>query len=308
MRKIFVTLTIVSAIVLFNSNKSIAQTAELFDLLESTEENTEDFTSSSFKSTRLLYGHSVETRPNGVLEFIVSHRFGRISDGVSTLFGLDNSNIRIALEYGIADRLNIGFGRSSFDQSLDGFVKYKILRQSNFKPVSIVAFASTVIDTGELFNRPTIDNNDIDFNFRLSYTYQLLIARKFTSDLSLQLSPTVVHRNLAPGSEDNDVFVLGIGGRYKLTNRLALDIEYFYQFRDLPINEIEPALNITNSLSVGIEIETGGHVFQLVVSNSAQQIEKGFLTETTGDFFSGDLFYGFNISRVFDLRPKTRSL
>jgi len=143
----------------------------------------------------------------------------------------------------------------------------------------------------------------------------LLIARKFNSNLSLQLSPTLVHRNLAPGNEENDIFVLGIGGRYKLTNRLAIDLEYFYQFRDLPTsndpnlgNRANRLSSVSNALAVGIEIETGGHVFQLVVSNAVQQIEKGFLTETTGNFFDADLFYGFNISRVFDLRPNIRKL
>jgi len=156
MKRIYLTASLLVVLLSGTFNVSLAQTSELFDLLNSSEEDSEEFASSSFKSTRLLYGHNVETRTNGVLEFIVSHRFGRVNEGASSLFGLDDSNIRIALEYGLSDRLNVGLGRSSFDQSVDGFVKYKILRQSNLKPVSIAGFASIAIDANELFNRPTV--------------------------------------------------------------------------------------------------------------------------------------------------------
>ena len=227
-------------------------------------------------------------------KFVIGHRFGRINDGISQLYGLDQAFVRFALEYGVTDDLYVGFGRSSFGKALDGFVKYRVLKQSNTMPFTLTGFSSIVVDTQEL---PPDSREEQDFKLRLDYTYQLLLARKFNSEFSLQVMPTLVHRNLAPGVEDNDVFILGAGARYKLTNRLAIDVEYYHQLRDLPED-------IENALAVGLEIETGGHVFQLIFSNAVQMNEKGFLTETSGKFFDGDIHFGFNISRVFNLKPQ----
>ena len=292
MKKIIILLAVITLVAF---NPAFSQT-ELMDLLSSTEEQDEGIVTATFKSTRLLNGQSIETRTKGTLEFIIGHRFGRINDGISQLYGLDQAFVRFALEYGITDQLNVGFGRSSFGKVLDGFVKYKFLRQSNAVPVTLTGFSSVAIDTREF---PAGTPEDDEFRFRMDYTYQLLVARKFNSDFSLQLMPTLVHRNLAPGSEDNDVFLLGAGARYKLTNRVAIDLEYFHQMRDLPEN-------LENALAVGVEIETGGHVFQLIFSNAVQMIEKGFLTETNDNFWDGDIHFGFNISRVFNLKPNSK--
>ncbi|MGB3468796.1 MAG: DUF5777 family beta-barrel protein [Cyclobacteriaceae bacterium] len=274
------------------SGYKIQAQSELMDLLNETEDDDKNYVSATFKSTRLLNGHSIETRTGGVLEFVISHRFGAINTGVSQLYGLDQSFVRFALEYGITDRLNAGFGRSSFGKVVDGFLKYKLLKQSDDMPITLTAFSSMAIDTQELPEDSPAD----EFRYRIDYSYQLLLARKFNSDFSMQLMPSLVHRNLAPGSEENMIFVMGVGARYKLTNRLALDFEYYNQMREMPEN-------IRNAVAVGLEIETGGHVFQLIFSNATQMIEKGFLTETTDDFFDGDIHFGFNISRVFDLKP-----
>jgi len=278
-------------IVLLFNLESFGQN-ELMDLLNSQPDDDKGYVTATFKSTRLLNGHSIETRTKGVLEFVISHRFGRINSGVSQLYGLDISFARFALEYGFTDRLNVGFGRSSFGKTLDGFAKYKILRQSKATPISVAGFTSIAIDTDEFPEGSPLDA----FKFRLDYTAQILLARKFNSDFSLQVMPSLVHRNLAPGSEDNDIFVMGIGARYKLTNRLAIDFEYYDQLREMPEG-------VENAVALGVEIETGGHVFQLIFSNANQMIEKGFLTETTDDFWNGDIHFGFNISRVFDLKP-----
>ncbi len=267
---------------------------ELMDILNSTGSDSDnEYVTATFKSTRLLNGHSVETRTGHILEFVISHRFGRINSGVKNLYGLDQSFVRFALEYGITDQLNVGFGRSSFDKSLDGFIKYKILRQSKKSPATITAFTSMAIDTREF----TAEDPRSEFKYRVDYTYQLMLARKFNSNLSIQLMPTMVHRNLAPGSEDNNVPLIGVGGRLKFTPRMGINLEYYHQLRDRPEGNY-------NSTSFSWEIETGGHVFQLIFSNATQMIEKGFLTETEDDFWNGDIHFGFNISRAFNLKPK----
>jgi hypothetical protein len=269
----------------------------LLDELENEEDTTQQVADSTFKGTRLINGHSVETDGEGVLNFIISHRFGRINGGAYEFFGLDESNIRLALEYGLTDRLNIGIGRSSFEKVLDGFVKYRLLQQQSGAqevPLSITAFTSMAINTLRNEN----PERELQFKSRVDYTYQLLMARRFTSDLSLQLMPTLVHRNLvATAEQDNNLFALGIGGRYKLTNRVALNLEYYYR-----VNAEAEENFYYNPLAIGFDIETGGHVFQLHFTNARAMIEEGFITETTGNFFSGDIHFGFNISRVFQLK------
>jgi hypothetical protein len=257
----------------------------------------ENFASATFKGTRLINGHTVETQGEGELIFLISHRFGRINGGLYEMFGLDQASIRLGLEYGLTDRLDIGIGRSSFEKVLDGFVKYELLRQQSGQrnvPVSLTAFSSVAVNT----LRNGDPEREMPFSGRLDYTYQLLIARKFTSDLSLQLMPTMVHRNLVSTADvDNDLFAMGIGGRYKLTNRVSLNLEYYYRLNSGPEQDI-----YYNPIAIGVDIETGGHVFQLHFTNAQAMVEEGFITETTGNFFSGDIHFGFNISRSFQLK------
>lgn len=264
---------------------------ELLDILNSTAPDEKSYAIATFKSTRLINGHSIETRTQQVLEFVISHRFGRVNSGVDELFGLDASTIRFGLEYGITNDLNVGVGRSSFNKVYDGFVKYKILKQSNSSPITITGLITAATQT--------LDFPDNGANFeskhRWAYTYQALLARKFSSDFSLQVMPTLVHRNLVPTEQDeNDLIALGVGGRYKLNQRLAINAEYYHQLSDT-------SDQFTNSIAIGFDIETGGHVFQLHVTNAQQMNERGFIGETTGDFFEGDIHFGFNISRVFNI-------
>ncbi len=264
---------------------------ELLELLEG-EDQGENYVSATFKSTRLVNGHSVEVRSKGVLEFIISHRFGTINSGYEQFWGLDNSSIRLALEYGLTDNLNIGLGRSSFEKVIDTFLKYRFLRQSNSFPVTITGFTS--------LTRKTVDIPNLEGKDRNTYSGQLLIARKFNSNLSLQIMPIAIQRNLvATNRDENLLFALGLGGRYKLTNRLAINAEYYPQLTEFS-NMFE------NSFAIGVDIETGGHVFQLHLTNAVQMNEQGFIGGTTDNFFDGDIHYGFNISRVFDLTPKAR--
>lgn len=247
----------------------------------------------TFKSTRVINGHSVETMAAKHLDFRISHRFGEITD-VDNFFGLDIAKIRLGLEYGITDNLMVGVGRSNLHKEIDGFVKYKLLKQNedNSSPVSLVFLGASSLRTEER------EFSDPKFNWALenglSYTSQLLIARKFSERVSLQLSPTVVHRNVVVRKSDqNTVLACGIGGRVKLTKRISLNGEYFYQLPGANADRFH------NALSIGFDIETGGHVFQLHFTNSQYMNERGFITETIGSWGHGDIFYGFNISRTF---------
>lgn len=272
---------------------------DLMSLLDNETDSTttNNYVESTFKSSRVINGHSIEMRDAGVLEFLISHRFGRINDGVQELFGLDESNIRFGLEFGLTEDLNIGVGRSSFEKQYDGFIKYRFIKQQTGVkniPISAVIFASIAINTLE-----DLPDRDLDFTNRSNYTYQVLLARKFSPNFSVQLTPTLVHKNLVLREiDDNDLYSLGIGARQKISKRVAINAEYFYM-----LNKPD-GLGLYDALAIGVDIETGGHVFQLHITNSRAMIEQGFITETTGDFFDGDIHFGFNISRVFNLSNK----
>jgi Membrane bound beta barrel domain (DUF5777) len=275
---------------------------------ENKKDKKKDYATATFKTSRLINGHSIENAAAGVLDFKISHRFGMVNKGSYELFGLDQATMRMGFDYGISDRLMIGIGRSTFQKQYDAFGKFKILRQSkggkHNSPISLSAVSTVMLKTLK-WEDPTIKNY---YTSRLSFANQLIIARKFSEGLSLQLMPSFVHYNLATTvTEPNDIFALGIGGRIKLTKRLSFNIEYYHV---LPLSFVEgEAYRISgtkNSLAVGFDIETGGHVFQLHFTNSTGMTEKTFITETTGDFFKGDIHFGFNVSRVFTIKQKRK--
>lgn len=274
-----------------------AQGDDLLSLLE--EEEQTFITSAAFKTTRIVNGHSIENVAKGVLDVKISHRFGFLNSGIKELFGLDNATIRIGGEYGISDRLMFGFGRSSFEKTYDGFVKYRILRQTT--GTKTFPFSMSYVGSAEV---TTIDFQDEGReNYATSkffYMNQLLLARKFSDKMTIQLMPTLVHRNLVPNPDiENDVYAMGGALRQKLSNRVTINVEYYYLLPDQIPNQFN------NSLSIGFDIETGGHVFQMHLTNSTSMVYKGFVTETTGDWFDGDIHFGFNISRVFTIKkPK----
>lgn len=270
----------------------LAQEDDLLSLLGE-EEPVTNYATAAFKTNRVINLHSLENTAPGVLDFKIGHRFGFLNGGAYELFGLDNATIRLGFDYGLSERLQIGLGRSSYEKTYDGYLKYKVLRQSSgarTMPVTLSFFASTAIKTLEWQN-PERENF---FTSRLYYTGQMIIGRKFSNSFSLQLSPTVVHRNLVRTSaEANDVFALGAAGRMKLKQRMAINAEYIYVLPD------QLAPGYVNSFSIGLDIETGGHVFQLHLTNSTSMIEKGFVTENTGLWQDGGIHFGFNVSRVF---------
>lgn len=280
----------------FISAPALSQT-ELLDLIE-TDATQPQIVESTFKGTRIINGHSIETRGGGELDVIFMHRFGTLNSGAYNLWGLDDAWIRLGAEYGITDVFTIGIGRSSYEKTYDGFLKYKLISQKKGKrafPFTATAFTSMAINT----LKPAAPEQEIKFSSRISYTYQLLLARKFNPDFSLQIAPTLVHHNLVDTPEENnDLLALGMSGRHKITRRMSLTFEYYLQFNNNTITENYDALGF------GLEIETGGHVFHLVFSNTQAMIEKSFITETSGNFFDGDIHFGFNISRVFQLKPQ----
>ena len=279
---------------------AVAQEDEELDLLSMLgAEETIDYATAAFKTNRVINVHSIENTAGGVLDVKISHRFGFLNGGLYELFGLDGATIRIGADYGITDNITAGFGRSSFEKTLDGFLKWRFIRQSTGKknmPITAALFASTAIKTIKWQN-PDRENY---FSSRMYYTYQLIIGRKFSKSFSFQLSPTMVHRNLVRTNlEKNDVYALATATRIKLTKRLAINAEYIFVLE----NQLAPGYR--NSFSLGLDIETGGHVFQLHFTNSTSMIEKGFITETVGDWRDGGIHFGFNVSRVFTLKePK----
>jgi len=274
---------------------------DLMDLLDASVEEPVNYASATFKSTRIMNGHSIERMPPGQLDFRISHRFGRVNSGPYEFFGLDQANIHFGLEYGIFNWLMVGVGRGTYEKTYDGFVKFSILRQSTGArnmPLSLSLFSSMAA-TSVKWPDPERENY---FSSRLSYVHQLLIARKFSQRFSAQLTPSFIHRNMVATEVDpNDLWAVGAGGRIKLTSRISFNAEYYYLVR--PVNDYM-SQEIYNPLSVGFDIETGGHVFQIILTNSVSMIEKGFIAETTGDWLKGDIHIGFNISRVFTLKKK----
>ncbi|NPD45447.1 DUF5777 family beta-barrel protein [Lentimicrobium sp. S6] len=263
------------------------------------EDETIDYTSATFKTTRLALGYSVENPVKNDMIFLISHHFGNINGGAYEFFGLDQATIRLGLEYGITDRLTVGYGRSSYNKTYDGYLKYKVLRQSKGlkkMPVTLNLVAGTSINTLKWEN-PDQENY---FSSRMTYLFQAIVARKFNKNLSLQFMPSLVHKNLVATAKDhNDIFTIGAGGRYKFTKRTSINVEYHYVIPD----QIH-SYDYTNSLTIGFDIETGGHVFQLFFTNSVPINVTDFLTHTTDKWRNGDIYFGFNISRIFSFGGK----
>lgn len=268
---------------------------DLESILEEESSDTTMVVESTFNGTRLLNGHSVETRKTGVLEFLISHRFGRVNSGFDQLFGLDQSNIRFGFEYAFTDNLTLALGRSSFEKTFDGYIKYRLLRQKT--GVKSFPFSLTLFGSATEKTIKDISGNRPGFSESLTYTGQVLIGSKVNQNLSLQFMPTFVHYNTVPESNDpHDMVALGFGTRIKISKRVSINAEYYYN-----LNPFE-SIDVKNSIAFGVDIETGGHIFQIILGNSVSMIEKGFIAETTGSFFKGDIHFGFNISRAFQIK------
>lgn len=279
-----------------------AQDIDMDDFFSEDEEEI-DYTFATFKTTRLVNGHSIEQVAKGVLDFRISHRFGPPTEGrpFYNFLGLDQANIRLGFEYGLTNGIMVGIGRSKDPgKAYDGFVKMKLLRQSKGArkmPIALSYFGSAVVKTVDM----VLPSDSLEFpgSGRWYYSHQLLIAKKFNERLSLQLTPTIVHRNLVKTREEaNTVLALGAGGRYMITGGVSLNLEWFYVLPD------QLADTYYNSFAIGFDIETGGHVFQLHFTNSVGMTEPAFVTETSDPFEpfqAPGIRFGFNLSRVFTM-------
>ena len=271
-----------------------AQEESLLDLLGEDEPEVE-IIKAAFKSSRVINSHSMEMLSPGALDFRILHRFGPVSRGFYDMFGLDQASMRMGFDYGITQHLTVGVGRSTLKKELDGFVKFRALAQQKGKrniPLSIVLISGMTMD-GQRWADPNRTNY---FTSRLAFYHQIIFGRKFNDWFTLQLTPGMVHRNLvALSTDDHDIYQAGVGGRLKLTKRIALTADYSYVF-----NPISP--DSKNPLSLGLDIETGGHVFQLHFSNAQGMNERAYLLDTNTSWGSGEIRFGFNLSRMFQIR------
>lgn len=269
----------------------------LLDLIDEEERTTS--VTEIFKSTRVVTSQSVELVDEGEFLFVIGHRFGTLNSGIRDLFGLDNSTVRLGGDFGLTDKLNAGIGRSSFEKTYDGYLKYKFLEQKkgeNSFPFSAVAFTSANINGQET---PFVNVPETDGIHRFSFISELLLASKLSKNVSVQLAPVFIHRNFIESDDsENSYFTGHLGTSIRISPSTTINTEYF-----LNPNDVDALTDLTNSLSIGVDIETGGHVFQLHLTNS-QGLTENFLSQTTGDFFDGDIFFGFNVARNFSFGGK----
>ena len=275
---------------------------DLLDILED-DSSKPVIVESSFKGTRVVNAQSLELPRPKILQFMIQHRFGSIENGFYDLFGMDYATIRFDFHYGLSERLSFGAGRSSLDKIYDIFVKTKLLRQSSGTrsfPVSVLLYSDIGIDTKRKSeNDPAVKDEYLN---RLLYVNQLIIGRKFNRSLSLEILPTLIHRNLVPtNQDDHDLVSVGIAGRYKLSNRISVNADYF-----IPLGDRSE--DYQNSVAIGVDYETGGHVFQVMIANSQGPYEYTFIENARGNFSTGVLYLGFNISRAFTLAGDNEKL
>lgn len=296
------TYTILLLMAMFAIQTSFAQETDPMKLLEQmapTDEN--EPVAATFKGTRLINQHTIEVGGKRTLDYRIAHRFGPFNSGSYDFWGLDGgASIRMSLEYSYDGRLQVGIGRTSIEKTFDGYLKYRLLQQnrSNTMPVSVTLFsgayytnlkgAATLISGVDKYKNTSS---------RFSFAHQIMIARKFSENLSLQVTPSMVHFNQVDNiSDKNDTYAIGFLGRYKFTKRAAVTFEYMAR-----ANKFTNATTYYDSMGIGLDIETGGHVFQVHLTNSLGITENQFITKTIDSWKDGGMRLGFNISRAFTL-------
>jgi hypothetical protein len=282
----------------FLTANSFAQNS-LLDSLEAATATSEKVTG-TFESQRVINAHTTEMVGRGNLDFRILHRFGTVENGLKDLFGLDYASMRMSFDYGITDNVMVGIGRSTRGKEVDGLIKVRVLQQQIGKkniPISLAIAQGWVINGAEYFGVGANPNLEA----RSSYYTQVIIARKFSNKFSLQVSPIFVRNNRTENfTDDKSIFAPGAGMRIRLNRKFSLTADYHHFIGTLGTDK-------TNPLSVGVDIETGGHVFQLHFSNSAGTNEKQYITGTTGNFLKGDFRFGFNLSRMFAVGKKAKN-
>jgi hypothetical protein len=291
MNKMFKQKLFLSGLFLYFFSMASAQDENLLKGIEDEKPKAEKVTK-AFKSTRVINAHSTETLGKGNLDFRILHRFDPIKGGIKEFFGLDHAYMRMSFDYGLSDRVMIGAGRTTYRKEYDVFAKAKLLQQTKGEKAMPLSLAIAV---GGMVYTENFEPVKPDVGDRSAYYIQLIAGRKFSDRFSFQLSPILVHRSrVVLENEEKTVIALGGGARYKLNKRFALTVDYHHPLDG--VNEI-----YTNPLSVGFDIETGGHVFQLHFSNAVGMNERAYITQTAGKFFDGNIRFGFNLSRVFKL-------
>jgi len=278
---------------------SFAQQVDLFKMQDSTnaaEKKTgPEPVVNTFYSTRLVNGHTVEITGKGSMDFRINHRFSPLNLGFYEMFGLDAASMRIGFDFGLTDNLMVGIGRTTFFKEYDGFIKYRLVRQKtgNGAPLSITWLGSWSYRNLKMDPALKVSGGD-----RTVLTTQLLIGRKFSDNFSFQLSPSYTHYNrlLFVSGGSTDMFALGFIARQKVSKRISINGEYFLQSQRFN--------GMHDPLSIGVDINTGGHVFQLHFTNSQGMNEHSFIHETSGTWGNGDVRWGFNVSRIFNIGGK----
>ena len=255
---------------------------------------------SAFNGSYVINNQSTNVLQPGRLDFLILHRFGEFSDGAFNAFGMDYAAIRLGFEYGITQKLTAAIGRSSVGKNYDAHLKYRPIVQKeggvNNVPVSVVLFSSIAFSSTELRRQNEIQESN-QFANQLVYTNQAIISRQFSTKFSLQLAGAVVHRNTVLSSKyNNNVVAVSTGARLKVTDRMHITADYSHVFNKDQENKVY------DPIAVGLEIVTGGHIFQMYLTNSVGMIEKEFLTATTGNIKDGDIRIGFTVSRAFMLK------
>jgi hypothetical protein len=271
-----------------------AQSVE--DLLNAQGSNEKEYVHNTFKSSRIVNLASTEMIPKRTLELRISHRMGTIDNGFYDIFGLDNATMRFGFDYGITNRIQIGFGRSTFEKTYDFSSKISLLRQTyknNSMPISLLingnASINTLKQSFEFFEN----------KHRMEYVAQIIIARKFGEIFSLQCSPTFTHRNLVESNLDkNDNFALGTAARIKLSNRVHITAEYIARIPQPKEGSFDKEYT-KDALSFGVDLDTGGHIFQLFFTNSAAFNESGVVNKTYDSWSKSKFRFGFNLTRQF---------
>jgi hypothetical protein len=260
---------------------------DLLSQLDSTQVQ-DTYATAAFKGLQVITLQSTKMPAKKEFYFVVSHRFGTVKGGISEFFGFDDATTKIGGIYGLTDWLAVSGSRHTLSKVYETSVKYRLARQSDLFPFEIVGY--NTLDINSLLKKD--DYPKIEFSDRLTYITQLIVSRKISERLSLELVPSYIHKNLYnPEIENDNQFALGYGGRMKISKRLSVNLEYAYNFNKPDFYK--------NPLSVGLDVETGGHIFQLLFTNSQSMTESGYLTSATGDWGKGDFFFGFNLYRVF---------
>lgn len=244
----------------------------------------------TFQGTRLVNEQSANLTDKGKLVLFIQHRFGAIDGGLYQLFGLDQATMRMGFEYGFGHNLNIGFGRSTFMKTYDLYGKARIAQQTSAFPFTIAAVATGSVPTLRNFFPDEYNS----FSDKLAGNLQLMIAKSF-SKFGVQIAPGYLSTGYLLQEQQNlSFFTLGLTSSVKLSDKVSANIEYLPHFNS--------DLTSPKPLSLGVDIDTGGHLFQLILSNSQQMFSRGLYTSSMGDWSEGTLFFGFNLIREFRIK------